>query len=145
MSDDPAVLAELSRVVGEMTRGVAHPPRRIDIAFGAARIEVDWGERPADDRPAVRPAAVEEEDREPGTHEVCAPVVGTFYAAPEPGAAPFVAVGDVVEAGQQVAIVEAMKLMNAVEATAPGRVVRVLVPDCRPVEYGQPLLLLEPV
>ncbi|MCS7484105.1 acetyl-CoA carboxylase biotin carboxyl carrier protein [Umezawaea endophytica] len=144
MDDDPAVLAALSRVVGEMTRGVAHPPRRIDITFGAARIEVDWGERPSDDRPAVRPAAVEE-DQAPNTHQVCAPVVGTFYAAPEPGAAPFVAVGDVVEAGQQVAIVEAMKLMNAVEATMSGRVVRVLASDCQPVEYGQPLLLLEPV
>jgi acetyl-CoA carboxylase biotin carboxyl carrier protein len=75
---------------------------------------------------------------------VRAPMVGTFYHAPEPGAAPFVTVGDHVEAGQQVGIVEAMKLMNPVEAADSGRVIEVLVADAGRVEYEQPLIELEP-
>lgn len=75
---------------------------------------------------------------------ICAPCVGTFYHAPQPGAAPFVEPGDTVAAGDQVGLVEAMKLMTPVEADAPGRVVRVLVPDGTPVEFGQPLLALAP-
>jgi acetyl-CoA carboxylase biotin carboxyl carrier protein len=75
---------------------------------------------------------------------VSAPLVGTFYRAPGPDARPFVEVGDKVEAGQQVAIVEAMKLMNAVTAEHDGRVIEVLVENGTPVEYGQPLFVLEP-
>ncbi|MGW3346953.1 acetyl-CoA carboxylase biotin carboxyl carrier protein [Nonomuraea rubra] len=75
---------------------------------------------------------------------VCAPMVGTFYWASEPGAEPFVAVGDTVEKGQQVGIVEAMKLMNPIEADVSGRVVEVLVPDGTPVEYGQKLIAVAP-
>ncbi|GAA2208730.1 hypothetical protein GCM10009850_041880 [Nonomuraea monospora] len=75
---------------------------------------------------------------------VCAPMVGTFYWAPEPGAAPFVAVGDTVEKGQQVGIVEAMKLMNPIEADVSGEVVEILVPDGTPVEYGQKLIAVAP-
>jgi acetyl-CoA carboxylase biotin carboxyl carrier protein len=83
---------------------------------------------PATDRPVVR-----------------APVVGTFYRSREPGAAPFVAVGDVVRPGQVVGIVEAMKLMNEVTAGQAGRVVELLVEDGKPVEYDQPLIALEPL
>ncbi|MFC6883301.1 MULTISPECIES: acetyl-CoA carboxylase biotin carboxyl carrier protein [Actinomadura] len=81
---------------------------------------------------------------DPGTFEVTAPLVGTLYRAPSPGARPFVEVGDDVEEGQQVAIVEAMKLMNPVTAERPGRVVEVLVDDAGTVEYGQPILRLAP-
>ncbi|KXK58090.1 acetyl-CoA carboxylase biotin carboxyl carrier protein subunit [Micromonospora rosaria] len=76
---------------------------------------------------------------------VRAPIVGTFYRAPEPGAAPFVAVGDLVRAGQVVGIVEAMKLMNEVVADRAGRVVELPVADGQPVEYDQPLIVVEPV
>jgi acetyl-CoA carboxylase biotin carboxyl carrier protein len=67
-------------------------------------------------------------------------MVGTFYRAAEPGAAPFVQVGDPVETGQQVGIVEVMKLMTPVEADRPGRVVAILADDAVPVEHGQPLI-----
>ncbi|MBM0277884.1 acetyl-CoA carboxylase biotin carboxyl carrier protein, partial [Micromonospora tarensis] len=67
-----------------------------------------------------------------------------FYRAPEPGAPPFVAVGDLVRPGQPIAIVEAMKLMNEVTAERAGRVVAVLVEDGQPVEYDQPLVELDP-
>jgi acetyl-CoA carboxylase biotin carboxyl carrier protein len=77
-------------------------------------------------------------------HHIRSPIVGTFYLAPEPGSAPFVSVGDTVADGQQVGIVEAMKLMNRIDADAHGRVVEILVPDATPVEYDQPLIALEP-
>jgi acetyl-CoA carboxylase biotin carboxyl carrier protein len=73
---------------------------------------------------------------------VLAPLVGTYYAAPQPGATPFVEVGDRVEIGQTVAIVEAMKLMNHVVAERSGWVVEVVVADGEPVEFGQPLMRL---
>jgi acetyl-CoA carboxylase biotin carboxyl carrier protein len=73
---------------------------------------------------------------------VCAPSVGTFYRSPEPGAPPFVTEGDLVQSGQQIAIVEAMKLMLPVEAARAGRVTRVLKTDGEPVEYGEPLIEL---
>ncbi|MGI5216221.1 acetyl-CoA carboxylase biotin carboxyl carrier protein, partial [Plantactinospora sp. CA-290183] len=75
---------------------------------------------------------------------VLAPMVGTYYQAAEPGGAAFVEVGDKVERGQVVGIVEAMKLMNEVVAEQAGRVVEVLVVDGEPVEFGQPLIALVP-
>jgi acetyl-CoA carboxylase biotin carboxyl carrier protein len=71
-------------------------------------------------------------------------MVGTFYRAPSPDAQPFVRDGDRVKKGQVVCIVEAMKLMNEIESKVAGRVVKVLVENAQPVEYGQPLFLLEP-
>jgi acetyl-CoA carboxylase biotin carboxyl carrier protein len=73
-----------------------------------------------------------------------APMVGTFYRAPGPDAAPFVAEGDVVKEGQVLCIIEAMKLMNEIEAKVGGRIARVLVENAQPVEYGHPLFLVEP-
>lgn len=74
-----------------------------------------------------------------------APMVGTFYRAPSPDAPAFCDVGDVVKPGSPVCIIEAMKLMNELESEVSGRVVRVLVENGEPVEYGQPLIELEPV
>jgi acetyl-CoA carboxylase biotin carboxyl carrier protein len=79
-----------------------------------------------------------------GLHTVKSPMVGTFYEAPSPGAAPFVKVGDAVEAGQVLCIVEAMKLMNEIESDAAGEIVQRLVASGQPVEYGQPLYLIRP-
>jgi acetyl-CoA carboxylase biotin carboxyl carrier protein len=73
-----------------------------------------------------------------------APMVGTFYRAPSPEAQPFVREGDRVKKGQVVCIVEAMKLMNEIESKIAGRVMKVLVENAQPVEYGQPLFLVEP-
>jgi acetyl-CoA carboxylase biotin carboxyl carrier protein len=76
---------------------------------------------------------------------VLAPLVGTFYAAPQPGAKPFVEVGDIVEIGQTLCIVEAMKMMNEVAAGEPGRVAEIAVQAGEPVEFEQVLMYLEPV
>lgn len=74
-----------------------------------------------------------------GLHIIKSPIVGTFYGSPSPGAASFVSPGERVEKGQVVCIVEAMKLMNEIEADASGEIVKVLVTNGQPVEYGQPL------
>ncbi len=73
------------------------------------------------------------------------PMVGTFYRAPAPGAEPYVKEGQVVEKGSVLCIIEAMKLMNEIEAEVKGRIVSVLVENAQPVEYGQPLFLVEPL
>jgi acetyl-CoA carboxylase biotin carboxyl carrier protein len=74
---------------------------------------------------------------------VTSPMVGTVYIAAEPGAAPFVSVGDKVQAGQTLVIVEAMKVMNPIPAPRAGTVTRILVRDRQPVEFGEPLLILD--
>ncbi|MFD8077184.1 acetyl-CoA carboxylase biotin carboxyl carrier protein [Streptomyces sp. NPDC059718] len=78
-------------------------------------------------------------------HYICAPTVGTFYHAPEPGERPCVSVGDLVRPGRPVGVLEVMKMMSIVEADVAGRVVEVVVPDGQPVEFQQPLIALEPI
>jgi acetyl-CoA carboxylase biotin carboxyl carrier protein len=80
---------------------------------------------------------------EEALHEVKSPIVGTFYESPSPGAPPFVKVGDQVEVGQVLCIVEAMKLMNEIEADVAGEVVRRIAASGQPVEYGQPLFAIK--
>lgn len=93
------------------------------------------------------PAAAPEADAEPGSGAgeslVSAPIVGTFYAAPSPDADPFVKVGDRVEAGQTLCIIEAMKLMNEIEAEESGTIKQILVQNAEPVEFDQPLFVIQ--
>jgi acetyl-CoA carboxylase biotin carboxyl carrier protein len=91
--------------------------------------------------PEGRPEETAKPDR---SVAITSPMVGTFYRAPAPDADPYVEVGDMVEVGQTVCIVEAMKLMNEIEAEARGRVVQILVENSHPVEFGQKLFLIEP-
>jgi acetyl-CoA carboxylase biotin carboxyl carrier protein len=86
------------------------------------------------------PAAI----AEPGLFTMKAPIVGTLYRAPSPAAEPYVKVGDRVKKGQVLCIIEAMKLMNEIEAEASGIVADVLVQDGQPVEYGEPLFTIRP-
>lgn len=74
---------------------------------------------------------------------IISPMVGAFYAAPSPGAKPFVKVGDIVSAGQVVCIVEAMKLMNEIETEVSGKITQICVEDGQSVEYGQVLMYVE--
>ncbi|GHA75062.1 acetyl-CoA carboxylase biotin carboxyl carrier protein subunit [Formosimonas limnophila] len=87
-------------------------------------------------------AAVEAAPAAPTGHQVKSPMVGTFYGASSPGAAPFVAVGDTVKKGQTVCIIEAMKLLNEIEADADGVIKQILVENGQPVEFGQPLFVI---
>jgi len=77
--------------------------------------------------------------------EIVAPMVGTFYRAPAPDAEPFVKKGDTVNAGDTLCIIEAMKLMNEIEVETRGKIVDILVENGQPVEYGEPLFIIEPL
>ena len=90
-------------------------------------------------------AATATESDEASLHIVKSPIVGTFYESPSPGTSAFVKVGDQVEQGQVLCIIEAMKLFNEIESEVSGRIVKVLVDNAQPVEYDQPLFLVEPV
>ncbi len=81
---------------------------------------------------------------EQGLHTVKSPIVGTFYEAPSPGAPPFVKVGDTVEVGQVLCIVEAMKLLNEIESDVAGEIVKKLAVNGQPIEYGQELFVIRP-
>jgi acetyl-CoA carboxylase biotin carboxyl carrier protein len=92
---------------------------------------------PAAAAPAAAAPVAEEE-----LHNVKSPIVGTYYESPAPGAPPFVKVGDTVTQGQALCIVEAMKLMNEIESDVSGEIVKMLVSNGEPVEYGQPLFAI---
>ncbi len=98
----------------------------------------------APEPPAVPAAAppVAEAAEQAGLHVIRSPIVGTFYEAASPGAPPFVKVGDMVEAGQALCIIEAMKLMNEIESDVSGEIVERFVKNAEPVEYGQPLFAI---
>jgi acetyl-CoA carboxylase biotin carboxyl carrier protein len=152
-SDDTT--RSLSEEVVELARSLPAGLRRLTVRSGDSAIEVEWA---AEDRPAgeggggLRSAAAGREvpaDAEgPAVPDdvvaVPAPLVGTFYVAPSPDADPFVRVGDAVEVGQTLGIVEAMKLMNPIVADEAGVVTEVLVGDAESVEYGQVLMYLRP-
>jgi len=79
------------------------------------------------------------------TVEIKAPMVGTFYRAPSPEAPPYVEVGQLIEPGQVICIIEAMKLMNEIKSEIKGKILEILVDNTEPVEFGQPMFLIEPV
>lgn len=90
---------------------------------------------------AVAPAAAADPAQHPGL--VASPMVGTAYLGPAPGARPFVEIGSQVKAGETLIIIEAMKTMNQIPAPRSGTVLQILVEDGRPVEYGEPLMIIE--
>jgi acetyl-CoA carboxylase biotin carboxyl carrier protein len=94
--------------------------------------------------PAPAAAPVVEAAPEASLHMVKSPIVGTFYESASPGTPPFVAVGDQVEVGQVLCIVEAMKLMNEIESDVAGEIVQRIGVSGQPVEYGQPLFAIKP-
>ena len=100
--------------------------------------------------PAAAPAASDSTTDEssddssvPSGHIVTSPMVGTFYSSPSPGAPAFVNVGDVVNEGDTLCIIEAMKILNQIEADKSGKIKAVLVENAQPVEFGQPLFVIE--
>jgi len=98
---------------------------------------------PAPSAPAAAPSAPAAEGAGPHPGTVPSPMVGTAYLAPEPGARNFIEVGDTVSEGQTILIVEAMKTMNHIPAPRAGKVKQVLVDDAQPVEFGEPLVIIE--
>lgn len=127
---------ELKNRLGEvrLVRNSARPVHAVEPVASPAAAPVE--------APASNP--VSPEPVEPGL-AIRSPMVGTFYRASNPDAEPYVEIGSVVEKGAVVCIIEAMKMMNEIQAEQRGRVTRVLVENAEPVEYEQPLFVLEPV
>jgi acetyl-CoA carboxylase biotin carboxyl carrier protein len=122
-------------VVITRTNQATAPPAALPAQYQAAGPSPSSPAAGAPDAPA--PAGS-------GLKEVRSPMVGTFYAQPEPGAEPYVRIGSRVTSGQTVCIIEAMKIMNEIEAEVTGVVREVLVDDASPVEYGQVLFRVDP-
>jgi len=145
---DLQAIRELALIAGEfgLTEVEADPSGRIRIARPAGAVEGEFvaSPRPAAPAIALAPPALVESAIEPGTF-ITSPFVGTFYRSPSPDADPFAEVGKVVKKGQVVCIVEAMKLMNEIEAEADGKVAEILAKNGEHVEYGQGLIRLTPI
>jgi acetyl-CoA carboxylase biotin carboxyl carrier protein len=148
-ADEPAeVLRHLKDTALEMLARMDSTPASLRIRTADVELELEWSQRapagPAGLPPAPAPAILAPAAEASANGYLTAPMVGVFYRAPRPGADPFVGPGDEITPGQQVGIIEAMKLMVPVEATVAGRVVEVLVEDAAAVEYGDRLFSIEP-
>ncbi len=146
-------LADLLEETGLTEIEVEQDGKRIRVARGVnlttTLTTTDGGQHEGREQPPARATATnraaprsEENVVHPGT--VTSPMVGTAYRSPEPGAPPFVEVGARVVAGQTLLIIEAMKTMNQIPAPRAGTVIAILVEDGQPVEYGEPLVVIEP-
>ena len=135
------VKVRIKRGVDAVAPVIAHtvPVAPVQMAVGHASA-MHQAPSAAPPAAAAPPSPVAEEE----LHSVKSPIVGTFYEAPGPGALPFVKPGDQVAAGQVLCIIEAMKLMNEIESDVSGEVVKMLVSNGQPVEYGQPLFAIRP-
>jgi acetyl-CoA carboxylase biotin carboxyl carrier protein len=152
----PTELGEIRRLIRLVQRTgigeleISSGGRSVRIsAFGAPAAHLvpamGPGSVPAERRADPAPASTDGTSPASTAVAITSPMVGTFYRAPAPDADPYVEAGDKVEVGQTVCIIEAMKLMNEIEAEVRGTIVKVLVENAQPVEYGQPLFLVEPV
>lgn len=151
---DTAIVKEIADLLSgsDLTEiEVEHEGLRIRVVRAPAPVTIAQGAPYAAPYPAAAPVAAvasavaaeapTDLSKHPGV--VASPMVGTAYLAAEPGAAPFIEVGASVREGQTVLIVEAMKTMNAIPAPRSGTVTRILVGNAQPVEYGEPLLIIE--
>jgi acetyl-CoA carboxylase biotin carboxyl carrier protein len=124
-----------SPAIAGITHVLAGAPGVAQIPLTAATVASPLAAAPSTpDQPAAEPEA--------GMHMIKSPIVGTFYGSPSPGASSFVSPGDHVDKGQVICIVEAMKLMNEIESDVAGEIVKCLVTNGQPIEFGQPLFLV---
>ncbi len=131
-------LAALLEETGLSEIEISDQGRTVRVARGTNRAAAAGAPAPPGEK---APAQVEDLANHPGA--ITSPMVGTAFVAPEPGAAPFVKVGDAVTAGQTVLIVEAMKTMNPIPAPRDGKVTRILISNGIPVEFGDVLMILD--
>jgi len=140
---DQSLIRELAALLNEtgLTEiEVEHDNTRIRVARNAAPVAVH---APVPVPAASMPVKPEPADLASHAGAVVSPMVGTAFRAPEPGAKPYVEVGDKVREGQTLLIVEAMKTMNQIPAPRAGTVLNIMVEDGQPVEYGEPLMIIE--
>jgi acetyl-CoA carboxylase biotin carboxyl carrier protein len=137
-------LSEIEFEHGEMrlrlARTIAAPAMAHAPAAVIAHAPLPASVAPA---PVASAAPAQKDDLRNDPRAVVSPMVGTAYLSPEPGSAAFVKVGDTVSEGQTLLIVEAMKTFNPIAAPRAGKVVQIIIADAQPVEYGEPLLLIE--
>jgi acetyl-CoA carboxylase biotin carboxyl carrier protein len=145
MSADPELLRTVCDAARELVAAAPAQPATVRVQAADIVVEMAWANTAATAPVTVAaPAPAPAEEPATAFHSVRAATVGTFYQAPEPGAKPFVTVGAVVQAGQQVGILEAMKLMMPVEADVAGEIADILA-DGTPVEFDQPLVGIRPL
>jgi acetyl-CoA carboxylase biotin carboxyl carrier protein len=145
---DRELIQELSKLLDEtgLTEiEIEQDGQRVRVARGAVAAPAAYA-APRAAAPAAQPAAEAaaaplDPSKHPGV--VLSPMVGTAYASPEPGAKPFIEVGSTVKAGDTLLIVEAMKTMNQIPAPRGGTVIQILFEDGQPVEFGEPLMIIE--
>jgi acetyl-CoA carboxylase biotin carboxyl carrier protein len=149
-SDDSALIRELALLLDETSlteieierAGLrVRVARNISIAASMPASFQQAAAAPAAPIPSVAPAAIADLAKHPGV--VPSPMVGTTYSSPEPGAKPFIEVGTKVSVGQTLLIIEAMKTMNQIPSPRAGTVTQILVEDGQPVEFGEPLVIIE--
>ncbi len=137
---DDTGLSEIEVEHGELRLRIA---RTLTAAAAPAAVHYAPAAAPMAAVPAPAAAAAPAADAASHPGAVPSPMVGTAYLSAEPGAAPFIKVGDTVTEGQTMLVVEAMKTFNPIPAPRAGKVVAILVTDAQPVEYGEPLVILE--
>jgi len=123
--------------ISRMSTAVTHVPTVASLPLPAP-LPVPQA-APATAAAAAAPVA----KAKPNEHVITAPMVGTFYGAPSPGAKPFIEIGDEIKVGQVLCIIEAMKMMNQIEADKAGKVTSIMARNGDPVEFGQPLFVVE--
>ena len=136
-------IAELEVTEGESKVRIVKsspPPQNQVVMMQPSAMPHPGNAAPAAPAPVAQPVA--DAPAEPQGHIVKSPMVGTFYRASSPGASPFVEVGSSVKAGDTICIIEAMKLLNEIDADASGVIKAILVENGQPVEYGQPLFVI---
>jgi acetyl-CoA carboxylase biotin carboxyl carrier protein len=148
MQVDPALVRQLAELLDETKLTeieVQDGERRIRVARKAAQIVASGpATAPATPAPVAGPASAPAATPVADTaNALKSPMVGTVYLFPEPGAKPFINVGDTVKEGQTLVIIEAMKVMNPIAATKAGKITRICVDNGQPVEYDQPLVVID--
>lgn len=140
--------SDIGSLCDGVTRLVAAFPdavRRVRMSANGVEVEMEWSPGTGDPGPeavSTFEGSIFPADDVPDHHLVLAPLVGTYYHAPEPGAAPFVSADEKVVVGQRVALVEVMKMMVPIESDKAGNFIEHLVPNGEAVEFGQPLLAI---
>lgn len=139
---DESGIAEIEITEGEESVRISRYPQGAPVMSAPAMMAAPMPAAPAAAPAAVAPAAPAPEPEEDG-HMVIAPMVGTFYASPTPGSAPFVQAGDRINPGDTLCIVEAMKMMNQIDSEVSGTIKSIRVQSGDPVEYGQVLFVID--
>jgi acetyl-CoA carboxylase biotin carboxyl carrier protein len=137
-------ISELEISEGEESVRISRHPRNAATAAAPMHAPMYGAAPPGSPPPPTRPApATSEPPAREDEHTITSPMVGTYYASSSPGAKPFVELGTEIKVGQVLCIIEAMKMMNQIESDKAGRIAAILAKNGEPVEFGQPLFVIE--